>query len=477
MAEHRYGGALVLRLALVVCATVIALALLEGGMRVAGSTMRWAQHARNERALGRKHEVRVLCLGESTTAGVGDHGRYPDMLEEMLNAQPLGVRFAVVNQGRIGATTNEIIAGLEDDLETFAPDVVAVMMGINDGGKTQAWGEVIAPGAQRWYGTLRLYKLYRLMRAALAQRISPPEALEVATRSPTFVPTPEHVPEALRDAEQLIDRQEHARAEAMLNDLLREDPDLAKGYVELARLYRETHRAEEAHRLLLRGADTIAAPSVGLSAALGRAYFERGDIDDAIRTYRLIIDSLVDPADVWDQTYYRVALADMYEANHQLEQAERTPIEIVEQIDPWNDIAYRYLIELYERQRNAQRVAECRAAQERIRNEQVSPVTRQNFLILQQAVRARGIPLVAVQYPGRALETLGRLLDWDTHVVFVDNAFFKQLEQANGYDALYTDRFAGDFGHLTEAGNRALARSVAQAIVENVLRQPFTDPS
>jgi hypothetical protein len=191
----------------------------------------------------------------------------------------------------------------------------------------------------------------------------------------------------------------------------------------------------------------------------------------------LIIDSLVDPADVWDQTYYRVALADMYEANHQLEQAERTLIEIVEQIDPWNDIAYRYLIELYERQRNAQRVAECRAAQERIRNEQVSPVTRQNFLILQQAVRARGIPLVAVQYPGRALETLGRLLDWDTHVVFVDNAFFKQLEHANGYDTLYTDRFAGDFGHLTEAGNRALARSVAQAIVENVLRQPFTDPS
>jgi hypothetical protein len=63
--------------------------------------------------------------------------------------------------------TLDILFHLDRDLEQFSPDVVVAMMGINDAGRTHAHGPVIAPGADRWYGSFRVYKLYRLLRDAV----------------------------------------------------------------------------------------------------------------------------------------------------------------------------------------------------------------------------------------------------------------------------------------------------------------------
>jgi tetratricopeptide (TPR) repeat protein len=481
------------RVALVMLGVLTALVILEVGMRSAGYAMRLAQEHRNRQALGRKHELRVLCLGESTTAGSSEHGRYPEMLEDILNRQEVGVRFAVVNQGRIGATTNEIVAEIEDDLDEIEPDVVVVMMGINDGGKTHAYGSIIAPGLRRWYGSLRVYKLYRLIQFALEQKLDPaadadlllvqggaPHGLmRVENEEPSadqhaFPPVQGEVDERLREAARLIDEEEYDEAEAILDDLLREHPDLPQAYVELARLYRRTDRDDEAHNLLLRGADS-SSPCVGLQHALAHSHLQRADVAAAIHTYRFILDSLLEPSQVWDQTYYRVALADAYEANDQLELAEQTLAEIVEEVDPWNDIPYRHLIEHYERHGKHELAAERRQAQLRIRHEHVNPTTKRNFHALRDALRARGTPLVAVQYPGRRLDTLKRMLDYDPSPVYVDNGFFREIEEESGYDALYVDRFAGDFGHLSRTANRLLALSIARAIVERLFGLPFKD--
>lgn len=481
------------RLALLAGGVLAALTALELGMRAAGYAMRLAQEHRNRQALGRKHELRILCLGESTTAGSGEHGRYPEMLEEILNRQNLGVRFAVVNRGRIGATTNEIVAELESDLDEVEPDVVVAMMGINDGGKTHAYGSIIAPGSGRWYGSFRVYKLYRLVRFALERKLDP-----VADTDPLVVPLGQshsrsraenqepseqyafppvagEIEARLREALRLIEEEEHDNAEEILDELLRQDPGLPQAYVELARLYRRTDRDEEAHRLLLRGVEAT-SPCVGLQHALAESYRQRGDLAAAIRAYRFIIDSLLDPSQVWDQTYYRVALAEVYDAHGQIDLAERTLAEIVDKVDPWNDIPYRHLIEHYERHGKHELAAERRKAQLRLRHEHVNPTTRRNLHLLRDAVRARGIPLVAVQYPGRRIETLERMFDHDPSLIYVDNGFFREIEEENGYDALYVDRFAGDFGHLSRSGNRLLAASIARAIVERLFGVPFKEP-
>jgi hypothetical protein len=236
----------------------------------------------------------------------------------------------------------------------------------------------------------------------------------------------------------------------------------------------------EAHRLLLRGVEAVSPPCVGLHHALGWSYFQRGNPEAAVRTYRLIIDSLLGepplhPTQVWDHTYYRVVLANIYEANHQLDLAEQTLTEIVEKIDPWNDIAYRHLIEFHERHDALQRVAELRENQQRIRREHINPKTRQNLRVLRQILRARKIPLIAVQYPGRSVKILEHMYEHDPSLIYVGNEFFKDLERSDGYDSLYVDRFAGDFGHLTEKGKHLLANNVARAIVENFFGRSFNE--
>jgi hypothetical protein len=57
--------------------------------------------------------VRVLCLGESTTA-LGGASAYPRLLEQILNERGGGRRFTVVNAGLPGITTDQVVAGLEE---------------------------------------------------------------------------------------------------------------------------------------------------------------------------------------------------------------------------------------------------------------------------------------------------------------------------------------------------------------------------
>lgn len=50
-------------------------------------------------------------------------------------------------------------------------------------------------------------------------------------------------------------------------------------------------------------------------------------------------------------------------------------------------------------------------------------------------------------------------------VIFVDNEMpFREAVAKGGWSSVFVDRFAGDFGHCTRAGNRLLAASVAQAL-------------
>jgi hypothetical protein len=56
-------------------------------------------------------------------------------------------------------------------------------------------------------------------------------------------------------------------------------------------------------------------------------------------------------------------------------------------------------------------------------------------------------------------------------IIFVDNSrVFRDAVRKLGYDAVFTDRFAGQFGHCTEAGNRLLAKNIADAIAGELRR-------
>ena len=86
------------------------------------------------------NEVRVLCVGESTTAVAGDEAgkmlvprtSYPAQLEEVLNSRQSHLHFRVLNNGIMGGTSGSALELLRLTVPTARPQVIVAMMGIKD---------------------------------------------------------------------------------------------------------------------------------------------------------------------------------------------------------------------------------------------------------------------------------------------------------------------------------------------------------
>lgn len=144
------------RVALVVFGLFLGLSCLEVGLRVAG----WMfLRARQPAQLPAKqaNQIRILCLGESTTADLMFMGKesYPAQLERILNERSTNTKFSVINGGVPATTTDEILARLPADLERYQPDIVVTMMGINDSRSLDSAFQIA--------GRLRVWKLARML--------------------------------------------------------------------------------------------------------------------------------------------------------------------------------------------------------------------------------------------------------------------------------------------------------------------------
>ncbi len=130
-----------------------------------------------------------------------------------------------------------------------------------------------------------------------------------------------------------------------------------------------------------------------------------------------------------------------------------------------NDRIYERLLECYQVQNKTGQAAELKNQIQKQAG-RYNPVTQKNYRALAQILAKRGIGLVAVQYPHRPLAGLEDMLSSQRGIVFVDNQeiFQKEIEKV-GYEQVFTDRFAGDFGHCTPKGNALLAEHIVQVIL------------
>ncbi len=130
-----------------------------------------------------------------------------------------------------------------------------------------------------------------------------------------------------------------------------------------------------------------------------------------------------------------------------------------------NDRINERLLECYQAQNKTSQAIQLKNQMQKQAG-RYNPATQKNYRALAQILAKRGIGLVAVQYPHRELSGLEDMLSSQTGIVFVDNQeiFQKEIEKV-GYDQVFTDRFAGDFGHCTPKGNRLLAQHIAEVIL------------
>jgi len=150
------------KLALFLFGLILGLILLEIGLRIAGFVVLSLQEGANKRSLKGGSEYVILCLGESTTA-VGGDDSYPRQLENILRAQNIKNGISVINKGIVGTNTTAILSRLEDYLNTYHPDMVITMMGINEGLGTANPADIALVNTGSFLDDLRVYKLFRLL--------------------------------------------------------------------------------------------------------------------------------------------------------------------------------------------------------------------------------------------------------------------------------------------------------------------------
>src|SRR3989338_1990637 len=108
----------------------LSLLLIEVALRISGFLYLSIREQRNEISM-KKGDYRIICLGESTTA-LGEENSWPIQLEQIMNQRVSDVRFSVINKGLAGGNSASIVSQLERNLNNYRPDMVIVMMGIND---------------------------------------------------------------------------------------------------------------------------------------------------------------------------------------------------------------------------------------------------------------------------------------------------------------------------------------------------------
>ena len=149
---------------------LLLLVLLEIGMRIAGAVVFYLQESHNHLS-SKDNNYRILCLGESTTA-LGGEDSYPSQLERMLNEQAKRNKFTVINKGVISTNTDVILDHLEGNLDLYKPQMVIVMMGVNDSylfqpSKMPLWLWRI----NLYFKDFKVYKLTKLLYKHITHRI------------------------------------------------------------------------------------------------------------------------------------------------------------------------------------------------------------------------------------------------------------------------------------------------------------------
>lgn len=501
------------RSALVVFGIVFALLLLECALRIGGLAVK-----RTSSAKSNQQRVRIVCIGESTTAAwpAENPSAWTARLERYLNETNPPRPFEVINFGIVGATTDQLLHRFESEIDTINPDIVIAMMGVNDD------GNVIVPHRRSTLfntierGSRALTLLGAVWRNYYAQSQMAHELgnSEFAGRLPSATRNSDQTFNELRLLSYL--EAERAATDTDFGNWFHHyynrprDTIFGSNYEALLRaLYRKRHPE---HRSIVPLEDlkqwalsdlheeisTTRDDENGflLSSLLASLYELEGHRD-------LTVAVLEDAASRFSgaTAYIYLRLASVYQ-NLGKRDLESSAIERVR--SSWGDRAstlailgnyffdrgdYAKSLGFYQnalsiaRQPNGVGLSEAsrgRIAYNRFlvshstaemrqgSDLELHAMTKTNYLRLHSLVRKRSKQLFAMQYPTRSIQPLRSLLGSDPDVVFVDNQQdFINAVEANGYFRVFNDNFAGSFGHFQEIAQELLARKLTTIILEH----------
>lgn len=177
----RIASALRSRFTLVVCGTLAGLLLLEGVLQIA-ALIASSTRPRIPRTWLSGGQ-RMLCLGDSNTFGLllekPAEQAYPRQFETLWNAREGAQPIEVLNLGVPGMNSSKLRRILPELLRTLRPDVVTIMVGVNDFWISAVPTDEEAERAASMIDTVWRYsRVFRL--ASMIRRALQPAPLEVS---------------------------------------------------------------------------------------------------------------------------------------------------------------------------------------------------------------------------------------------------------------------------------------------------------
>jgi Flp pilus assembly protein TadD len=466
------------RIVLMLCAIFFFLSVLEIGLRLAGLIMVSAWEKRNNDSLRKRGAYRILCLGESTTAGKAE--AYPALLEAALSSLVPEKTFSVINCGIPSVNSTRLLSQLNKDLDKYDPDMVIAMMGINDGEDYVFFEAQNIPALKRFLSSFKVYRLMKLLgRHGMSKmREYGFSGLTVSGPAPgrwtVFIKNDLNYPEfgkfigkpsaaviqreCLR-AKNDFERGRYDQAEQRYKKIIELAPDNDEAYVTYALFYNKQDKFPQA-ALLLQKAIALAPHKAKAYIFLGWCYEEMREYDQA----RLMFLKAAEVEPRNPEAY--IGLGYVCERQGSYTEAEPLFKKALGLNHAYDHRCYKFLSGLYRQRGDKARAEEYSLLLEK--PNRYNPLTIANYQKLKSiVVDARGKKLVCMSYPLESIGLLQKVFGGQPDVVLVDNGqIFKDAVAEHGYDHYFIDMFAGNFGHCTKKGNSLLANNVAEAIVK-----------
>ena len=462
---------------LIISGLFLCAVLLEIGLRIGGFVYLSLQEHRNRISIRREGSYRILCLGDSVTAG-----GYPGRLEEVLNQRDIGIRFCAINKGIPGADTRAVVSQLEDNLNTYNPDMVIIMVGINDVEIYKACEDTLPKESSNFLKSFRTYKLVKLLRLHVINKTKETKAYKPGEKSITAKTDDLNQPSSFKRREKMHEKTteiswenykkyaklawQHRRqgrndkAKEMFKELEINPINDSRHFAILGDWYLAEARYDEAEQMFKKVIEARPENVYQTYGQLGLCYWNKRKYDKAEQAFKKAIE--INPED--NRAYFE--LGELYRKLGKYDKAE----EILKKgvtIDPENDRLCSGLGVLYGE------LGKDKSSEEFFRKANIARLkyynsdTQRSYRRLKEIVTRRGIKLLSVQYPMRGVEPLKKMLEPHENVIFVDNEIvFKKAVKQKGYDEYFVNCFAGDFGHCTRRGNSLLAENIANVILK-----------
>lgn len=425
---------------------------------------------------GREDAFRIVALGESTTqggAGVRKDWAYPGQLEIALLKQckrPV----SVTNLGVAGTQTWQIRGLLPSQLKKYRPHLVTAMMGIND----YAEGKALRPFRERsWIsramrGT-HLFKVGEWATEVLAgrgakegSRLAPADSPETIVIKMEAGLELDNWDFSRRVSEPLLRAGDFEAAQALLQRVIRAWPNHTFARLAMADLYQ-----------VLKNDPASATPYFEASAVLvpeGRQWtpFIRLRLAEwylkigAKKKFHQTVDQVFSRPQESSLDYLRVA--DIYLREREFSRARA----LLEKAKPLFPRSKRIplLLETIGALEAGKARPELEALGKVGSSAIITGFTAENYREIVERALDHGSAFLAIQYPmldaAPLREMLHDLSARDSRLKVLSNeTIFKDAVKAQGYEAVFSDHFGGDFGHTTQAGNVLLGEHIARFLL------------